>query len=1281
MAFPQSRLDTQLHFQFDGVNWTDATQYLYAREDGGVTITRGRSDWGTEVDPGICSFLLDNRDGRFSPRNPLGPYYGQIGRNTPCRISVNQGATYLDLPGGTTRMTTPDGAAVDITGDIDVRVDYYLNEWVSTPAGPIELCGKWRAGTNDRSWMLVMNNGLLSFYTSPDGIAEPQHVSTSTVTPDATGRLAVRATLDVDNGAAGHTVTFYTAKTIAGPWLQLGNPVVTAGTTSLFNSSQSVDVGAVGVNGFPDPVGKVYGFELRNGINGTVVANPDFTIQTAGATSFADAAGRTWSTFGGATLSNRKIRFLGEVPEWPLNQDVTGRDIYLEIEASGRLRRLKANDQPLHSTLRRRIPTFAPLAYWPLEDGDTSTTGAAVTANTRPMKITTVTWAADDTLPASDPMPQLAVSSAAPCDLGGAVPPPATTPTQWAVSFLFRMNTTHTTIRTYMSVKSSGTVRQWFLQWSSTGINIIGQDVDGLNVFTQAIGTSTNLFNQWIRAEFQVSQSGGNVAWHIGFIPVGGASTAFDSTFAGTVGRPTGVSSPPAGYSTDLDGLSLGHISVWTDNSDATDAYDNSDTAWSGETAAARLTRLASEEGVALNLRADPTGTYTVGPQRPNQLFSLLQDAADVDGGILMENRERLGLLYRDRVGMMNQTPRATLVYNRIQAPLTPADDDQATKNIVTVTRTLGSSYTASLDSGRMSQLEFPNGVGPYPDDVELNLETDDQVGDQAGWRLLQGTVDEPRYPVVNVWLQRSTSLLDQVLAIDSGDRIKITGPATRYQYDDIDMIVQGYTEFISQFRWEFQFNTTPASPWDVAWVSTETTALATDRFSWADTDGCVLGEPLTNTETDFDLLTGPNSPVWTSRPSDSPYLLSVAGETVRVDAPGNFVNVNPFFDSNVTGWTTDACTIAFSTAFVHPHPQALGSMLITPNGVAATGGALSTTTAVGTVNVGGLYACSGWVYSPGGHSDLRITIDWYTSGGALISSSIGSANVIPAGIWTYIEQTSLVAPATADRLQVKARYGGTPAASAVFYTWAVRAHQYKASTVYDDFGRTLTDTWGTADSKQTWTNTSTAADYDVLTGFGRHTNPATSASHHSVIAAPNADCDIYVNIATAALSTGSSQFAGALLRYIDVDNLYEARVDFPTSAAIGLSIRKRVATVETQLGSASTLLTHTAGHYYRVRFQISGTTLRAKIWDVADIESTAWDITVTDASLSAAGSIGMKTVRNAGNTNANAITQFQRFDLLNPQTFICTRSVNGVVKAQSAGAAIALRYPAITPL
>src|SRR3546814_6458617 len=69
-----------------------------------------------------------------------------------------------------------------------------------------------------------------------------------------------------------------------------------------------------------------------------------------------------------------------------------------------------------------------------------------------------------------------------------------------------------------------------------------------------------------------------------------------------------------------------------------------------------------------------------------------------------------------------------------------------------------------------------------------------------------------------------------------------------------------------------------------------------------------------------------------TDEVENMPFDWMVGGEAITVLAPGSLVNSNSLFDSNITGWTATGCTAVHSTTFVHPDPQALGSMRIPPD-------------------------------------------------------------------------------------------------------------------------------------------------------------------------------------------------------------------------------------------------------------------------------------------------------------------------------------------------------------
>lgn len=66
------------------LGWVDITDDVR----GDLSISRGRSSEGYRADPGKCGFRLDNRSGRYSPRNPASDLYGLIGKNTLVRVSA-----------------------------------------------------------------------------------------------------------------------------------------------------------------------------------------------------------------------------------------------------------------------------------------------------------------------------------------------------------------------------------------------------------------------------------------------------------------------------------------------------------------------------------------------------------------------------------------------------------------------------------------------------------------------------------------------------------------------------------------------------------------------------------------------------------------------------------------------------------------------------------------------------------------------------------------------------------------------------------------------------------------------------------------------------------------------------------------------------------------------------------------------------------------------------------------------------------------------------------------
>lgn len=130
--------DVRTELQINGV-WTPAT----VRHESRITHTRGRRNRGARVDSSDVSMTLESPDGLYNDRNPRSPYFGLL-RNVPMRVSVDTLTPALQNTGGTGGMSTPDVAALDITGDLDVRFDATLTNWPAGGgvSGSVELCGK-----------------------------------------------------------------------------------------------------------------------------------------------------------------------------------------------------------------------------------------------------------------------------------------------------------------------------------------------------------------------------------------------------------------------------------------------------------------------------------------------------------------------------------------------------------------------------------------------------------------------------------------------------------------------------------------------------------------------------------------------------------------------------------------------------------------------------------------------------------------------------------------------------------------------------------------------------------------------------------------------------------------------------------------------------------------------------------------------------------------------------------------------------------------------------------
>lgn len=841
MPFPQDPLPVVVQAKISGSTWTDITADTYVRD--GITISRGQSNEGDSADPSSVSLTLNNRAGRYSPRNPTGPHYGLLRRNTELRVGIVETSTWLDLPGwngvGTqteNNASCPDSAGLSITGDIEIVFDADLDSWDERQ----ELVTKWVSGTDNRSYALWMRAGIPSLSTSVDGEAILRHASPQRF-PIRRGRMAVRVFLDVNNGTGGRTHTWFTAPTAAGPWQSLGGPVTEDGTTSIYNSTAPVVIGDSTASTLSEPSvrGRVYSANIRQGINGTLRASPDFTTRTPGDTSFADAQGNTWTLSARASISNLDVRGHGEVSTWPTRWDVSGKDVSSPISADGLLRRLGQGEEPLRSALYRAMKDGTVddvIAYWPMEDAPGASSIGSALKRGRTMEVPSddnTSFGAYSGFQASSPIVTFGDNSF----MRGRIRRYTATGSMQMWSII-HVPADGCPEGDFMEISTGGTAHRLSLQYvPAFGGSIQIQSVDSQgNQFSLSGPHAFAVNGKRLRISLDLIQDGANVRVEFKTLEPGAASGNF-ITYTLT-GRTIGVAESVTigGFFGVPTGMSMGHVSVQSSIRSLFEG-DDSLNAFRGERAGRRIQRLCKAERVPFHLVGNLDDTQEVGYQLPDNLLTILKESAKADGGILCEPRDAIALMYVPRSALQAQPPSVVLPYGSLR-DLEPVEDDQNIANDVTLQRAGGSSRQAEETSGPLSVSAPPAGAGRYPVEEIVNLAYDRQLRMAAQWRLHLGTVDEARHPTIEVELAHPT-IADSAVAtrtardVEVGSRVSVSGPMPVWvSPDDVEQLAFGLVESIEPFGHQIRMNCVPYRPYAVGTYDPPRRTLAADSFS-----------------------------------------------------------------------------------------------------------------------------------------------------------------------------------------------------------------------------------------------------------------------------------------------------------------------------------------------------------------------------------------------------------------------------------------------------------------
>lgn len=584
-------------------------------------------------------------------------------------------------------------------------------------------------------------------------------------------------------------------------------------------------------------------------------------------------------------------RFTGEVASWPQKWDKTGTDVYVTIECAGILRRLGQHRPIFIPAYKEYLVSTNPRAYWPLDEGTNATFGKSATPfnTSRFVRLGgSVNFGAGDlgeTMPAGVSLNGPAVMSG---DVGSLNTITASTVDFVALSEnlefdwgILEINGSFYEIDTrFDGTNDDLRVRYW--DDTAFTMTTLGS-TPALTIFTDG------LLHHF---RFQIVENGANVDWELF---VDGVSQASGSNTSQSVRGCSKLNYTGLNTVAEPD-VSLGHVAVWHVNGSGDDPPALANViealeAHEGETAAARMSRLCTDAGVAFTLVGTAADTMPMGRQQSEKtLLEHLRECEAADRGILYEPRDSLGLTYRTRTNLYSQTAAVELDYSDAvfgEVP-EPVDDDQETKNDVTITLAEDeeASARAVLESGPLSILDPPDGVGLYQYSESVNIETSDRLSGLAYWILNLGTIDKARYPVIALNLARSVftsnaTLTGQVAGLDVGDYLTITNLPAWLPPDQVDLLAQGFIETLHNFSWDIAVNCVPGDLYLIPKFEAATPPDAGNERARFDAEGSTLSTGINTSATS--LSVAGTATLWVPDDAEDGFDIIIGGERMTV--------------------------------------------------------------------------------------------------------------------------------------------------------------------------------------------------------------------------------------------------------------------------------------------------------------------------------------------------------------------------------------------------------------
>ncbi len=248
----------------------------------------------------------------------------------------------------------------------------------------------------------------------------------------------------------------------------------------------------------------------------------------------------------------------------------------------------------------------------------------------------------------------------------------------------------------------------------------------------------------------------------------------------------------------------------------------------------------------------------------------------------------------------------------------------------------------------------------------------------------------------------------------------------------------------------------------------------------------------------------------------------------------------------------------------------------------------------------------------------------------------LGDTTVASNGSW-HLDISGVDAGKRVTALQIRTDDNTSALAPNVALTEGAQPPASGDVIVSDDFGRSLSGGWGSADQGGAWSLTGAVADFSVNGASGQIRAAAAAAREARVGVPSTPDVAVTGTLSLDKVPSGTNAYAYVLAR-ANGTNAYRAAIRVATNGHVYVQLKRAIGNAESNIAAEVAVpgFNLTPDGPIGFRFRVVGSDLRLRVWSATDAEPSDWTTAGTDTTsfLQGAGSVGLRTYFGSATSN-----------------------------------------------